>query len=33
MQKTNKNIAFFERGSWYHRTKTIQGDGTVKYEK
>lgn len=33
MQKTKKSTAFFERGSWYHRTKTIQSDGTVKYGK
>jgi len=33
MQKTKKSKAFFERGSWYHRTKTIQSDGTVKYGK
>lgn len=25
--------AFFERGSWYHRTKTLQEDYSVKYGK
>ena len=25
--------AFFERGSWYHRTKTLKEDETVKYGK
>ena len=25
--------AFFENNSWYHRTKTLQADGTVKYGK
>ncbi len=33
MQNKKKNIAFYERGSWYHRTKIIQNDGTVKYGK
>lgn len=28
-----KSVAFFERGSWYHRTKTLNKDGTVKYGK
>lgn len=28
-----KSVAFFERGSWYHRTKTLNKDGTVKYRK
>lgn len=28
-----KSIAFYERGSWYHRTKTITDDFTVKYGK
>ena len=27
------NIAFFENGSWYHRTKTLNNDYTVKYGK
>lgn len=29
----NKKIAFFERNSWYHRTKTLMPDHTVKYGK
>lgn len=30
----NKNsIAFFEAGSWYHRVKVLQGDGTTRYSK
>ncbi|MBP3254914.1 MAG: site-specific integrase [Clostridia bacterium] len=29
----SKSIAFFERGSWYHRTKELQDDYTVKYGK
>lgn len=33
MQNKKKKIAFYERGSWYHRTKIIQNDGTVKYGK
>lgn len=33
MPNEKKNIAFFERGSWYHRIKTIQNDGVVKYGK
>ena len=28
-----KSVAFYERGSWYHRTKTLKEDGTVKYGK
>lgn len=28
-----KSVAFFERGSWYYRTKTLKEDGTVKYGK
>ena len=32
--KTKKNShAFFERGSWYHRTKTLQEDYSIKYGK
>ena len=27
------NIAFFENGSWYHRTKILNNDYTVKYGK
>lgn len=28
-----KGVAFFERGSWYHRFKLFQEDGTTKYSK
>lgn len=28
-----KSVAFFERNSWYHRTKVLQDNGTVKYGK
>ena len=28
-----KGVAFFERGSWYHRFKLLQEDGTTKYAK
>lgn len=28
-----KSVAFFEAGSWYHRTKLLQKDGTTKYSK
>lgn len=28
-----KGVAFFERGSWYHRIKLFQEDGTTKYSK
>ena len=28
-----KSVAFFENGSWYHRTKTFLEDGTTKYGK
>lgn len=28
-----KSIAFFEAGSWYHRVKLLQEDGTTKYSK
>lgn len=27
------SVAFFERGSWYHRTKSIDGNGKIKYGK
>lgn len=36
MQKKStkgKEVVFFERGSWYHRTKTINDDFTIKYGK
>ena len=26
-------FAFYENGSWYHRTKVLNEDGTVKYSK
>lgn len=30
----NKNsIAYFEAGSWYHRVKLLQEDGSTKYSK
>ena len=29
----SKSVAFFERGSWYHRTKELQEDYKVKYGK
>ena len=28
-----KSMAFFERGSWYYRTKTLKDEGTVSYGK
>lgn len=28
-----KSVAFFERNSWYHRTKTLMPDHSVKYGK
>lgn len=28
-----KSVAFFERGSWYHRTKEITEDNSIKYGK
>jgi integrase len=31
--KKKSGVAFFERTSWYHRVKTLQEDGTVKYGK
>ncbi|MGN0313894.1 MAG: site-specific integrase [Fusicatenibacter sp.] len=35
MKKDNpqKSKSFFENNSWYHRTKILQEDGTVKYSK
>lgn len=35
MAKTTqkKSVAFFERNSWYHRTKVVDENGTVKYGK
>ena len=32
-EKKKTGVAFFERKSWYHRTKTLREDGTVKYGK
>ena len=33
-QKSKKHcVAFFERGSWYHRTKTLDENGDIKYGK
>lgn len=32
-KKTQKSTAFFENNSWYHRTKALQEDGTIKYSK
>lgn len=33
-QKSKKHsVAFFERGSWYHRTKTLDEKGNIKYGK
>ena len=29
----NKSVAFYERGSWYHRTKELQDNYKVKYGK
>ena len=28
-----KSVAFFENGSWYHRTKVLLEDGRTKYGK
>ena len=28
-----KSKSFFENNSWYHRTKTLQADGSIKYSK
>lgn len=32
-QKKQKGVAFFEGNSWYHRTKILGEDGTVRYSK
>ena len=32
-ESTQKSKSFFEGNSWYHRTKTLQEDGSVKYGK
>lgn len=31
--ENNKSPAFYEAGSWYHRIKVLQKDGTTKYSK
>lgn len=28
-----KSVAFYERGSWYHRYKELEENGTIKYSK
>lgn len=33
MAINRKGTAFFEAGSWYHRVKILQEDGTTKYSK
>ena len=33
MNEKSKSVAFYERGSWYHRIKILQEDYTVKYGK
>ena len=33
MKEEKKSVAFYENGSWYHRTKELRSDGTVKYGK
>lgn len=33
MNGNQKSVAFYERGSWYHRTRELQSDYTVKYGK
>lgn len=33
MASGNKSVAFYEAGSWYHRLKILQKDGTTKYSK
>lgn len=32
-ENKSKSVAFYERGSWYHRTKELQDDYKVKYGK
>ena len=33
-RKSKKHsVAFFERGSWYHRTKSLDEKGNIKYGK
>ena len=33
MSAKTKGVVFWERGSWYHRTKALREDGTTKYGK
>lgn len=33
MNTNVKSVAFYERGSWYHRTKELNKDYTIKYGK
>lgn len=33
MSSNVKSVAFFERGSWYHRYKELEENGQVKYSK
>lgn len=34
LSKSKKHsVAFFERGSWYHRTKSLDKKGNIKYGK
>ena len=33
MSSNIKSVAFFERGSWYHRYKELEENGQVKYLK
>lgn len=32
-ESPQKSKSFFENNSWYHRTKILREDGTVKYSK
>ena len=32
-RKPQNSAAFFENNSWYHRTKILQDDGSIKYSK
>lgn len=32
-KKRKSGVAFFEGGSWYHRVKLLQKDGSIKYSK
>ena len=33
MATKKQGTAFYEAGSWYHRMKTLQEDGSTKYSK